>query len=85
MTLSLSALEPVVWIIMNKERLMRILERNEYDWWYAPSIGFIQDFGKIYWELHNAILEELGEEPYLTPVMERARYDKMKREEKPNE
>ena len=61
---------------------MRILERNEYDWWYAPSIGFIQDFGKIYWEVHNALLEELGEEAYLTPVYERERYEREKREER---
>ena len=67
-------LTPNALIIMtevNKDKLMRMLERNEYDWWYAPSIGFIQDFGKIYWELHNLILEELGETPYETPIRER--------------
>ena len=63
---------------------MRIMERNEYDWYYAPSIGFIQDFGKIYWELHNALLEELGEEAYLKPVYERERYEREKREEREN-
>lgn len=69
---------------MNKDRLMKILERNEYWYWFGPSVGSVQDSFLIYWELHDALLEELGEVPFETPLQERAYYDKMKRESNKN-
>ena len=69
----------------SKERLMRILERNEYWYWFGPSVGSVQDSFLIYWELHDALLKELGEVPFETPLQERAEYDRIKREQTDNQ
>lgn len=54
-----------------KKELLVLLEDVEYDYWNLPQYGLIADWFERYWDLHNKVLESLGEDPYHYPLQAR--------------
>lgn len=46
-------------MIMDREKLLKLLEKNEYDYHVLPHYGMVLDWFKVYWELHEAVLKYL--------------------------
>ena len=40
---------------MDKQKLLEILEQNEYDYYVFPHHGLAPDWRNWYWELHEAV------------------------------
>ena len=55
-----------------KEEFLELLYQVEEDYWNLPQYGLIADWFGRYWDLHNKLLEHLGEEPYHEPLQMRA-------------
>ena len=55
---------------MNEEQkleLLELLETNEVDYWNLPQYAMVPDWFLRYWQLHNMLLEALGQERYDYP------------------
>ena len=50
-----------------KQELLELLETNEVDYWNLPQYAMVPDWFLRYWQLHNKVLEALGQEPYDYP------------------
>ena len=58
-----------------------LMENEEIYYSYPGLYGMIGDWFKIYWDLHNKMLEFMYEEPYDEPLTNRENYHKMKKNE----
>lgn len=47
--------------IMDKQKLIEILQQNEYDYHVFPHHGLAPDWKNWYWELHEAVYNYLKE------------------------
>ena len=52
----------------DKEELLKVMYKNEDDYWELPHYGLISNWFVRYWELHNKLLTLLGEETYDYPM-----------------
>lgn len=60
----------------DKEKILKLCMGNEEDYWGLSGYGLNADYFVRYWELHNAVLEYLGEERYDFPMREFERQQK---------
>ena len=64
------------------KEMYEMLMENEDIYWMAPSChGMIGDWFKMYWTLHNKMLEFMNQEPYQDPLTNREEFYKMKKDQ----
>ena len=52
----------------DKEELLKMMYKNEDDYWELPQWALMADWFERYWNLHNKLMPLLGDEPYEYPL-----------------
>ena len=47
---------------MKVDRILELLEQNEYDYHLLPHYGLVPDWRLRYWQLHELILKEIDDQ-----------------------
>ena len=52
----------------SKDELLAQCYHNEEIYWDYPQYGGVANWFLLYWELHNKVLDHLGEDQYQLPL-----------------